>query len=1066
MRIPLLVLWLIVCNAIYGQYYNPYLNHYTQKDFGDSCHLQNVSITQTPDGLMYFGNNLRVLEFDGVKWNSVRTPVKGGFVTSLTTGNDSLVYLGAESEFGYLKYDNKNNLKYHSLSMYLEEKDKGFGRIWSVISMEDQIAFLAEKQIFIYKQGNIQSIRPKHSFHTAFAVNNTLYVRQREIGLMKLNNGQLVKVKNSEIFRNYGIFAILPTNNDYHLIVTQELGLFKFFPERTTNNIIAVKTKDTRILKKAKIFGGIRLQDGKFALNTESDGLIIIDDKGNIIYHFNIYSGLPDNSVRAVYQDNFNDIWLATNLGIVKLGYSSPISFYGLQNGIEGRIKDVIQHNNKVYVASSTGLYSSKISKEPLSEKFKKAKNYPGEINQLIKAENEIVAGTNNGLYYVVNNDLELIDDINASAIFYSIKRKNLYTIGTDGFGIYEKKGRWKQKYFITEYALNDALSLIEVENKPYPTVWIGSLNTGLNSIEINEMEEFPFDFYTSFDSVGLDDSWIIPFILDEKAYFSQTRGLKIFNQNENDEFAGFFEDINYFNYKNATITKLFETKENIWLCLNGKLAYYNRNKREIHKKPFNSIVNNKINAIFVKDSNIWVGSDNLLLRYDFEYEKNYQKKPNLLLRNIIVDSIFYPLNPKNKLFSHSENQNQLSIEFASLYEENGNSALYSYILMNYDDKWSAWSNDAKAVYKKLSPGNYKFIVKAKDVYGNESETISILISIQPNWYNSRLAHVVYFILAILLIRFIIYLYTAKLKRDKKRLEAIVKKRTSEIQEQHDVLEQQKQQIEFIHNEQSASIEYAKKIQNSVLPRDTLFKRYFSGHFAFFRPKDIVSGDFYWIGRHQSKLVVCVADCTGHGVPGAFMSMLGISYLVEIVEKEGITSAADILNELRNEIIKALKQKGDPEEAKDGMDIALISIDLKTKEAEFAGAYNPIYIVKPKNGINNNENTSLLESEKNSLQEIKAQRMPIAIYDKMKDFESKTISLQTGDIIYLFSDGFPDQFGGANGGKYKYKPFKNFLLNLSTTSIAEQEEKVTQEFYSWKGDLQQLDDVTIIGLQI
>ena len=263
------------------------------------------------------------------------------------------------------------------------------------------------------------------------------------------------------------------------------------------------------------------------------------------------------------------------------------------------------------------------------------------------------------------------------------------------------------------------------------------------------------------------------------------------------------------------------------------------------------------------------------------------------------------------------------------------------------------------------------------------------------------------------------------------------------ITEQRDVALKQKQEI-------TDSIHYAQRIQNAVLPSRKMFVNYIEDYFIFFKPKDIVSGDFYWMTRIDNKLIVTAADCTGHGVPGAFMSMLGVTFLNEIVNKDKVLTPSKILDNLRQKVISSLHQEEG--ETKDGMDISIAVIDTEKKEIQYAGAYNPMYIIK--NGSD-------------EIIQVKADRMPIGIHLKMdKDFTNNVINYDSGDVIYLFSDGYVDQFGGENGRKLKSVKFKELLLQINSKSMAEQKEILDKFLVKWRGNLEQLDDIIVIGLKL
>jgi len=293
----------------------------------------------------------------------------------------------------------------------------------------------------------------------------------------------------------------------------------------------------------------------------------------------------------------------------------------------------------------------------------------------------------------------------------------------------------------------------------------------------------------------------------------------------------------------------------------------------------------------------------------------------------------------------------------------------------------------------------------------------------------------------------------------------------TEVTNQKDEIEKQKIEIEEIHHEVSQSINYAKRIQTSILPESSILEQNLSDHFVLFKPRDVVSGDFYWFTQIENQLFATVADCTGHGVPGAFMSMLGVSFLREIVNKSNITQPNEILNHLRAEVVRTLKQKGISGEQKDGMDLSFIRIDFQTLQLDFSGANNPLYIISQTEPIILSEQTKVkslkLENDNGwTLYEIKPDKMPIAIYEKMNDFQNNQIQLHSRDRVYMFSDGFVDQFGGPKGKKFMSKPFKRLLLEQANLDLSKQKEILNQTIISWMKETNQVDDISVMGVEV
>ncbi len=272
-----------------------------------------------------------------------------------------------------------------------------------------------------------------------------------------------------------------------------------------------------------------------------------------------------------------------------------------------------------------------------------------------------------------------------------------------------------------------------------------------------------------------------------------------------------------------------------------------------------------------------------------------------------------------------------------------------------------------------------------------------------------------------------------------------------ELERQKDEILARKNEIERKNKAITSSLQYARRIQNALLPPEKHVAEILPDHFVFYRPRDIVSGDFFWMERVVDKIVVAVADSTGHGVPGAFMSMLGLSFLSDVVNKLAKNSnlyANVILNELRQKVKNTLRQTGSMDDRKDGMDMAICIIDAANRQMQFAGAYNPVILIR------NDE-----------MRQYKGDPMPISVFHKERPFRNQIIKLEQNDIIYMFSDGFMDQFGKETDKKYGKKQFRELLHRTSKIPIDIQKKALIKELDEWQRDKDQLDDIIIVGIQ-
>ena len=413
----------------------------------------------------------------------------------------------------------------------------------------------------------------------------------------------------------------------------------------------------------------------------------------------------------------------------------------------------------------------------------------------------------------------------------------------------------------------------------------------------------------------------------------------------------------------------------------------------------------------------------------------------------------FYPL-PENLVLPY--NHNSVSFDFIAI--ETGRNFLvrYQYILEGYDNDWNPITEKTSATFGNISEGTYTFKLKARSPEGVWSEPIEYKFTVLPPWYRHWIAYTSYSLLLASFILFLVWWNGRKLRERAKQLTEKVRIATAEIREQKEYIEEQKKIVEEHQKDIIDSIHYAQRIQRALFASDRYLKKHLPEHFVLFKPKDIVSGDFYWAnsliplsgGRGTFLLAVC--DCTGHGVPGAFMSLLNISLLNEAHIAKKINQPYLILNEVRDGIIKALNPEGMDTEGKDGMDCILMNFDFTKNILEVACANNSLWIVRDKNII-----------------KIKADKMPVGLYSgEKKNFTLQKVELQEGDIVYAFTDGYADQFGGHKGKKFKYKLLEEKLLEICAQPMEEQKQFLEKIIDEWRGILEQVDDILVIGIKI
>jgi serine phosphatase RsbU (regulator of sigma subunit) len=703
---------------------------------------------------------------------------------------------------------------------------------------------------------------------------------------------------------------------------------------------------------------------------------------------------------------------------------------------------------------------------QSISHSYKKVEGIQGKVRQLMVHKSKLYAATNFGLYELESNRARLVVR-NKNIVFMqeSFFQKDLILLGTDEGAYYAHKqgNRW------------NVVTLFEEQNPLVVSI--------LDIDELNFIVTTEFDVFlisknskSGFDSKqiylpGTDLNIPVIRIVNNKVMAFTSEGLYNFNAESIDFKANstFILSSNFsmlFNQRDYTWVK--EGRE--WILLSS----FEDNKH--FATSFLRLLDNPNYINIANDTTIYVvNAFSQLYRMSVGKAEKEEKPVSVFIKNIsgINGRI---LNPQSINLEYSNNSLRINISAPSYLKEG--SVQFQYIISGLMEDWSEWFNNPNIDFPFFAPGDYVISIRAKDILGNFSEEVSVPIKINPPFWQTFWFFAVCFILLLFIFILIVKVRERTLRKEKEVLEQKVKERTKTIEEQNKVLtiqrddlakynkeilmqkeeiESQRDEIEkqrdhiFKQNEEiTQSITYARKIQSAVMPSNEVVGKLLSDYFILFRPRDIVSGDFYWMTERNNRVVVVAGDCTGHGVPGAFMSMMGVSFLNEIVNVDGQTQPDIILNSLREKIISTLYQMGKDGETRDGMDMSIIVFLRNTRTLMFAGAYNPLYLIR-----------------KGELIEHKADKMPVGVHPKEKvPFTLHNIKLEAGDNLYIFSDGYVSQFGGPDGRKFMAKPFKELLVKIYGKSIQDQKTILEDTMDKWQNAYDQVDDILVIGIAV
>jgi len=448
------------------------------------------------------------------------------------------------------------------------------------------------------------------------------------------------------------------------------------------------------------------------------------------------------------------------------------------------------------------------------------------------------------------------------------------------------------------------------------------------------------------------------------------------------------------------------------------------------------------INAVIKDDQgSIWLGTDNGLIHYDPALQAARLRPPVPEVISVKINEHEIPVSP---IINLKPGIYKIQIDYIAVDLRQPGEMIYKIRLEGRDELFET-TQSKSVTYQNLSNGEYRLFLHAINGDGVMSEKPFILQFVIKTPLNKQWWFFPALGMALVMITFIYFIGREhSLTHEKRKLEEKVRERTVEIEEQKSKLEIQRDLITTKNVEITASIRYALKIQKAVLPSQDLLTGFFPDHFIFIKPKDIVSGDFYWLTQKNDKIIFTVADCTGHGVPGAFMSMLSVTMLNEIVNIEGLTRSDLIVNRLHSMINISLNQS-----KMDGLDLSLCVYDRKKKQIQYTGALNQLVYIR--NGL---------------LEVIKADHFSVnSIREDFTSFSLNEVDVQQNDVFYLFSDGYMDQFGGELDKKYSVKRFYETLLEIHQLPMEQQATMLEEKLNAWKKDTVQTDDITVLGIR-
>ncbi len=1229
----------------------PTTEHYTIYDY--HAHPQNWSVVQDEIGRIYVANTKGVLEYDGNTWKLIELPNLAS-VTALTKGKDGKIYVGAASEIGYLDSDSIGNKIYVSLLDKMSEQDKKFSTIWKVFSTSEGIVFQSFEKIFWYKNGKFKTISPNSAFHLAFQVkekteeqnststtkNSKLFVREWGKGLHYLTPKGLEFVVGSEIFADEKIYAILSQKTSSYFVITEQKGIYTYNQNIGFERFV---TSSDSLLKSSQVYCGIQLADGNFAIGTRLSGILIFDSNFKFLYKISAKNGLKDDRVAYLYEDSNKQLWAALSNGIAYIDVASSFRYFDKATDINRNILSISPpYKESLYIGTVQGVFKSTTSNSQKIKEFNLLPYSERETWKLGVFKNILLAAQNPGIAWIEERGVEELLAASNPFIqdFALVKNDTSHLIAASIEGLLLL--RWQNNHWIFVDKIKGfsgaATKIIQDSNNDF---WVSDYNRGIFRFSLSSdfLTVTHSEFFGKLNGLPKNQGNHV-FEFDGEAIFGTLEGIYSFRENTFTPHPVFEKLIE----KKAITIFEKDKKNNLWIVaqneqhkfsssqtllvelkktdsgyvrydapfykikqivqavrpIDENLVLIGTNEGLISYNPLNTIADKQPFSVFITQIEHSSAKDSLLFATDFILNQQKNNTDNL---------------QEGKTVNLPYRLNSLRFSFGSSFFEQRSEVYYQTKLEPLNKNWSAWTTETQDKFTNLSEGDYVFRLRAKNLYGVESEEVVFRFTINTPWFKHPLFYLALVLLAGFLVQYGIKIYTKRLKTEKNLLENTVRERTEDMRQayfntrvlsklgqeitstrsideitdmvyQHvsklmdasvfaigihnpenetidfpvaiekgkklpfhseDIsdtgrfaiwcfineqdlfindseidyelymskqpktyigdpvpsliyiplklkkkvigvitvqsfeknsyndyhlnllrslavytaiaienansyhqINEQKDIIEDKNKQLISSINYAKRIQSAILPPLETIQEEFEDSFVLFLPRDIVSGDFYYFNKINGKSIISAIDCTGHGVPGAFMSMIGYELLNEIILARHITDPAKILDALHDGISKGLRQE--QTFTQDGMDMTLCVWDDKTNILEVASARNQLYL------FNSEDKERIIETE--------ADRQSIG--GKMEEnfeFKSQQIEIQKNDTVYLLTDGYQDQFGGKEDRKYMRRRLREFLQNYQHLSMAQQRRALQRELSEWQGDKDQVDDILIIGIR-
>ncbi|WP_430814607.1 two-component regulator propeller domain-containing protein [Carboxylicivirga sp. RSCT41] len=1030
-----------------------------------------IALAQDRNDYVWMATDEGLIRYDGIEYSVYTTSdsLAHNYINCLFFDRDNRLWIGHKN--GLISY--RENDQFYKLAV------EGASQLISDISqdVEGNIWAIDQKRglIKISGDGEITTFFDRKKFgrksYTALQVLSPtrMLVGTAKKGLFVFEFDEsydTVEIKKIDDIPSAWINTIVKSKADNkYWIGTRGRGFYSYNEMEDTNGVSHISDNtlcEKFNIEEEEVTDIYEEAEGHLLVSTLGSGVIrLIFDPAQGIFNdsfkYSNHNGLSNNDVQDILCDREGNYWFGTKGGGVSLLVNQYFVFYNLDEiGFHYKARSIFKDGEQLWIGLDRGL----ILTDPMcfdvryfDEQYGGVPN--DEIVDIHKSEDGTIwiASANSGLYYksvdaqsfrkrnYFNDQLALkINDIAGYDHYLLLATQR-------GLVIINKKTSHIKNYEIKDGLSHNNINFVYVDSKN--NIWVGPKDGGLCKINpiLNRIERHPVKDNVAVDVTGMSEDndgrlWISTKGEGVICYNKDAVELQVTTNNglKKDFCYGIFKDI----------------KNRLWICHDGGLSRIEIEKAnsDIEESVKTYGHNEELGDEFFQVRNddaggIWFVSNKGVVNYLPENDRLNNVAPILNITGIEIDDVTVPLTNKLKLdYPYGKHSYKFKVVFRAISFKNPEGVNYEFKIDKEGDdedaKWTKLDNINHKEIDYLSFGNYKIKIRAFNSDGKETSLLrTINISIAKPYWRTWWFFVLCGCLLVLLF-YALHDYRQKaLKRQNQKLQKEVATQTVELREQ-------KAEIERKNRDITDSINYAKKIQSSILPSMDELMTVFPESFVYFLPRDIVSGDFYWFNRSKDYFIACCADCTGHGVPGAFMSMIGTTILNDIFRIPDIDSPAAMLERLDEEV-KKLLQKTEGNESMDGMDISIVEVHIPTRRIRLASAKRPVYLII-------NDEMTIYKGSRRSIGD--------SYEEQLSPYVNVEYSCQKGDQVYMFSDGYPDQFGGPLGKKFMKVGVQNMISEIYDKKGTHQYNHVKKNFENWLGEQEQIDDVLFMGIKL